>query len=685
MEAEGMKVKEVRVNNYKSMCFEEGGCVLKLDDKVTFLIGANESGKTNLLEAMLKFSAGGFTEDDIPYKSMWCGNPNPPEDLEMVSVKYEISEDDTDLVIKFPVLESVKEIELVRCYSGQIKIMHPQIDTEKDLNEYLTQIEQHAFGYNRDFRRFIRKYKRTHRPHEHYTRSMLLRLGVFVGRVGELTDSSNKAQVKMTLKKGRNLRKAIEALQDASAPIDEQFFLRLNEIQQLIDELPNVISGTQIADKIWDFVPGFAFVPADPNLWLVGEYLVDDIIGKSKEDEKLMSVGRLLSLAELDLSRTKALTDVMQSRVLETAGRKVTDIIRSVWLQERDIEIALKWSSIEGNKKLLVMIESPGHLGYPQQRSLGFRWLLEFYLSYAHAQRGNMVMLFEEPGVHLNPVAQDSLKEVIRDKVAQHNQVVYTTHLPGMYDLAFPEGCRAVIKEEGTTKIEDSYSPGHQYATWEIAMRAIGIDAPMLRMFRRNIITEGPADWIYLLAFAQLFAAEEPKVREIANGLIHVFPANKASKVPTLVPFFFQPGVKSVVLLDSDQAGIQAQDKLTKQYQIPNEYIKRIVMVNDVVRGEDKELGKGEHELEDLLGKRYYLSLVNKWLGVDKIANKDIDSPNIITSKIANIVKERYDRKFRTDEVAWILYDEVKDNKAKVPRDVRNRFRELLVKLVESF
>ena len=91
------------------------------------------------------------------------------------------------------------------------------------------------------------------------------------------------------------------------------------------------------------------------------------------------------------------------------------------------------------------------------------------------------------------------------------------------------------------------------------------------------------------------------------------------------------------------------------------------------------------HELEDLLGKSYYISLVNKWLRNGKIDEKDIDFAKIITSKVTNIVKDRYNRKFRTDEVAWLLYNEVKDNKEKIPDVVRNRFRNLLIRLVDLF
>ena len=65
-----MKVEEVLIHNYKSILSEVAACRLKLEEKVTILIGANESGKTNILESLTKFSHGQFGEADLPYHSL---------------------------------------------------------------------------------------------------------------------------------------------------------------------------------------------------------------------------------------------------------------------------------------------------------------------------------------------------------------------------------------------------------------------------------------------------------------------------------------------------------------------------------------------------------------------------------------------------------------------------------------
>lgn len=683
---EEMKISAVMIHNYKSICSEKRECCLNMNDKVTFLIGANESGKTNILESMRKFSEGGFKEDDIPYESKWFGKINPPDNLKMISVTYKIEDDDKKSLQNIhTTLASVDEITLTRCYRGQPRITSPKIETDKDVNELISQLKKNTRDFSKSLRNYIKKYKRINKADASPTRSTLMRLGVASNRIMDLKRSSDKAQITSTRKKVKNLRDAIETLSGTLGALKPEVLIPLGKIESSLEEIRNYINVKQASDKIWDIVPTFKFVPADPSLWLVGEYVVDDIINKPEDDEELVSVRRLLSLAELDIEATKDLREGMQSRALGNAGEKITEEIRSVWEQERDIKINLEWSPIEGNKKLLVMVESAGHIGYPQLRSLGFRWFIEFYLVYAIAQKGNVVLLFEEPGIQLHPDAQESLKKVMRDKVASKNQVVYTTHLPGMYDLAYPEGCRAIEKDDGITKIEDTYSPEHQYATWEVAMRAMGMSRPMLQVYSRCIIVEGTSDWVYLLTFAQLLAKDEPKLSDLACGFIHIRHYQGASGIVKHIQFHFQPGARSVVLLDSDEAGERAERKLRDDLHLPNEFISEIVMLNKVGSISD-ELGEGNHELEDVFGADYYIKLVNGVLdGKQQLKQGQLENKyNLLSTQAVKLAKQKFNVVLRKDDVAWHFRESVKSDAGSIPEAVSKRFKLILTELVDS-
>jgi predicted ATP-dependent endonuclease of OLD family len=683
-----MRVIEIKIQNYKSICSEIKECRLKLDEKVTFLIGANEGGKTNILEAMNKFSTGGFDEEDIPYKSRWWGVPNPPTDLKMVSVVYGIETDVErgHLARIHPTLKKAKEITITRYYGGGTKIILPRVNIEREFDELLGSLKRISKLFAGRLRKYIGQYKRANKTHRKLTRSALLRSNVLIESIAELQRSSEMSKVQKSRKKVARLREAIEKLPDPLDNLENDVLIPLKQLEDLITDIPKYMDAIEISKNLWKLVPRFVVVPADSKLWLVGEYVVDEIINNPEDDESLMSIRRLLSLADLNLNTARNLRGAThQSRKLENAGHKVTEIIRSVWEQEQDIEILFEWHPEEGNKKLVAMIESEGHRGFPQDRSLGFRWFLEFYLIYATAQRENAVILFEEPGIHLHPKAQENLKSVIREKVSEQSQIVYTTHLPEMYDAAHPEGCRAVEKDSGVTKICEEYSPENQYTTWEVALRALRMDDIFSLLWRRNIIVEGPADWIYLLTFGKILSATDPYFSEVASGLIHIHPIYGTSQILAKIPFFFQPGVESVVLLDSDQPGKHAKEELHRQYNCPNDYIKKIVMVNDV-KNIESELGAGYHELEDLFGIDYYASIVSDWLGGrSKISKSFLKSSNLIASQAADIVGKKFDKKFRPVEVAWHFRRLVKNGNTNIPEEVMIRFADVFRQLMSGF
>lgn len=677
-----MKAIEVEIHNYKSICIDIKECKLRLDNAVTFLVGANESGKTNILEALNKFSRGGFEDIDIPYMCPYSGESEPPTDLRMVSVTYDIEETDRKALGQIhKSLEKAKEIKLTRNYAGGPYIVSPELREGDSLKQLLSGLRKVTSDFGSNFRKYSRQYKRARRATASSTRSALFRLNSLLDQTNLLIKSFDKSKVAPAQKRIKRLRSSIESLDAPLDSLENMVINPLNEIEMLVNKLSEYMELAKISEKVWEIVPKFELVPANPELWLRGEYYVDDILNDETTDEKLVSVKRLLDLAELNLNSTRNKRPLLQTVTLNNAANKISTEIRELWEQEPDIQVKFEWDPEEGNRKLLVMIESDGHRGHPQYRSLGFRWFLEFYLLYAAGLRRNTVLMFEEPGIHLHSDGQNNLKRVIRSKVSTQCQVVYTTHSPDMCDTTYPEGCRAVAKESGVTKVEDTYSPEHQYTTWGAAMKALGINAALLRMFRKNIITEGPADWIFILTMAQILAKSSSDLIEVSSGIINIFPCQGTKTIPHTVPFFFQPGVKSVVLLDSDQAGNAAKDKLERQFNPPSRYLGKIIMVNDVIE-EGSELGKGEHELEDLLGTKYYAELVSGWLGEGKLNVKDFKSANMIAKQAANLVKVKYGRDLKTDGVAWYFRDRVLDGNEEVGDKIKTRFENLILKLV---
>ena len=116
----------------------------------------------------------------------------------------------------------------------------------------------------------------------------------------------------------------------------------------------------------------------------------------------------------------------------------------------------------------------------------------------------------------------------------------------------------------------------------------------------------------------------------------------------------------------------------------PTEHILKVVMVDDFITPE-LTLGSGDHELEDLLGVDYYVSLVSGFLRQGTLTKKDIKNPNMVTSQASSIIKQRHCLDLKADELAWYFSDLVKSGQAEIPNEVRERFKKLLLELTEPF
>ena len=682
-----MKVSDVLIHNYKSICSDVAECKILIEDRVTFLIGANESGKTNILEAMVKFTRGGFTNDDIPQMCELYGQTEIPDDLPMVSVTYKIEGDDREELKRInPGLHETNEITITRNYKGDPYISGPDLKVVVEIDRVFKDLENNYGVFAKNFRRYLRAYKKTKREVGSPTQKTALRFTLFKNDILKLFGTKDINIVPVIKRRISLLRIALSNLAIPLDSLGSEVLRPLAELENMVNILGEGSEAKKASNELWKIVPKFSLVPADPRLWLIGDYMVDNLLS-NKVKEELESVKRLLLLGNLDLKTIRGLKDEVQRSRLDQGSRKITKIIRGIWKQEEDIQIKLDWSSEEGNKKLLVMVDSTGHSGFPQFRSYGFRWFLEFYLLYAVALQSDIVLLLEEPGIHLHLDAQEYLKSLIRDTVANNNQVIYTTHLPDMYDLANPEGCRAVekdVKKGGVTAISSSYSPESQHATWEVAMRASGASSPSLRVYNRCLIVEGPSDWIFLLTMAQVLAREEPKLVDMGCGFIHIRHYQGTGGILQHVQFHFQPGARSVIVLDSDDPGRRLKQKLNTELGIPNEWV-NVLLLDECKKEDESRIVEGDqNELEDLFGKKYYAELVANTIGKDKkITEKDIKVDNMIADQAIKIAKKKYDITLRKDDVAWSFRKQITKGETQIPEEAKNKFKSLLLNTLD--
>ncbi len=209
------------------------------------------------------------------------------------------------------------------------------------------------------------------------------------------------------------------------------------------------------------------------------------------------------------------------------------------------------------------------------ERSSGLRYFLSYYIQYlAHERRidGREILLMDEPDAFLSNQGQQDLLKIFHafaspDDGSTPIQLIYVTHSPFLIDKNRGERIRVLEKgvgEEGTRVVRDA-SRNH----YEPLRSAFGSFVGETTFIGNcNLMVEGPADQILLAGAATyLRGTGAPEVETLDLNHITIVPASGASHIPYLVYLARGRDVERpavIVMLDSDKPGNEAKKTLLK-------------------------------------------------------------------------------------------------------------------------
>ncbi|MBV8147794.1 MAG: AAA family ATPase [Candidatus Eremiobacteraeota bacterium] len=140
-------------------------------------------------------------------------------------------------------------------------------------------------------------------------------------------------------------------------------------------------------------------------------------------------------------------------------------------------------------------------------RSHGLQWFLSFFIVFLverAAQHSNAVLLLDEPGVTLHPLAQEDLFRFFAG-LAQDNQLIYTAHSPFLIDPDQLSSVRVVfVNERGETEISSDLRKLERDRRRARAMFAVNaalglsVSHPLMR-YAHPTIVERMSDQTYLM------------------------------------------------------------------------------------------------------------------------------------------------------------------------------------------
>jgi predicted ATPase len=289
----------------------------------------------------------------------------------------------------------------------------------------------------------------------------------------------------------------------------------------------------------------------------------------------------LLDVARIDRSAVEdleaALRDGQEGRVgglIEQMNRSLAAHLNFNRWWRQDQEFQLRVAPRE--RELVFTIRDRTGTDYSfRERSRGLTYFLSYFVQLrAHRQTSDRpeVLLMDEPDAYLSSVGQQDLLRALEhfarpDDGSRRDQVVYVTHSPFLINKNAAHRLRVLDKgsnEEGTRIVRD-VARNH----YEPLRSSVGsYVAETVFIGGANLLVEGVADQVLLAGVTSLlrYRGEAPR-RLLDLNDVTIVPAGSASSVPYMA--YLARGRDEVkpaciAMLDGDQAGREAARKLAR-------------------------------------------------------------------------------------------------------------------------
>lgn len=412
-----MFLEKIKINNYKTYLSQE----IEFKDGITTLVGPNECGKTNLLEAVHYLT--NFTNLDKADTCYYCKNIWN----ESPSFKYYLN----PKMLGFKKLNSniVVEVDL-----DGFNIVNFSIISEEQFND------KTILNKKEDLKN---------------TYSITLPPGYLTHIHVKVPDELVKKygiSNSITIKQDETFY--FEGFEEVDLPIlsdfnkDTNHYDKLKIVKFLSDENGNLhLSPDTITEII---IKKLKIV-----YWFFDQakFIQDtvDLSTLKTTPSKYKYILNMFKIAGLDIQDFFNSISIQKLNMLSIINERLSELITNTW-KEKNLEFSL---NIGENNKLLMSFKENGQNIEPGKRSEGFKWYFSFLLDF-NAKFGseikNCIILLDEPGIHLHPGGQKMLLTQI-EELSKYNQIIYTSHLPFMINRMFPKRILYLNKKEGITQI----------------------------------------------------------------------------------------------------------------------------------------------------------------------------------------------------------------------------------------
>ncbi len=535
---------------------------IDLEASITAIVGANESGKSHLLDTIEKLIAGSKID-----RSEFC----------RYSRFFSVQQDER----RSP--DFGGEFELVNETDVELAKKHLQIDA-------LVGERFHLFRLNGD--------------------------SPVIYRTGQ------KAPIKVEAKQSK-LSLVLPAVFRLDAHVPLPASIPLCELAQNAKRPPGTRRSRY---SVFDVVFGRAwsnageFAKAAPELYGLFSGGDRDIV------EQQYELGRalLLKVAKIEPTTFEDLSEALANEregYVNGVIQKINNALASHlnfprwWAQDRDFRLMVSPREYE----LVFTIRDCTRTDYSfAERSSGLKYFLSYHvqlLAHRPPVTGQPeILLMDEPDAYLSSQGQQDLLRILEafalpDDSSRQDQVVYVTHSPFLINRNAGDRIRVLDKgvtDEGTRVVKD-VTQNH----YEPLRSSLGPFVGETSFISgSNLFVEGLADQVLLAGVSShLLAVGVPKMDTLDLNTTTIVPAGSASSVPYLVYLARGRDVvrpACVALLDSDEQGDNAVKVLARggprrKGLVPSEFVLQVGAWAETTPTLSIAPNVAVHELEDLL------------------------------------------------------------------------------------
>lgn len=598
-----MKANSVKIINYKSIVDENNTIII--EPNITPIIGKNESGKSNVIEALSCID--------------FYNRKSEMNNKDLLPRFVNVNESKMEFIVELLPYEDSIEIN-----KSVIHIKYNEMIVKGGLYEYF---ESNILPIINDFIILLKNYPTNSNDYQ-----------VFIKYINIL---KNKKMDIPLICQALNFFKS-KYLKENNTDIEKKnILIRICDLwEELISQIP-------------------VFYKRNDRKILASSYSVDEAKKAINNPNSLLK--QLLKVIDVSIEEfVNAITsESFSNRSLQSKiNKKVNKIINNQFVKfynEEAVKLSLNFTS---GKVFLEVTTNEGETVTLNERSNGLKWYLNLFIDIManDLPQRNVVYLLDEPGISLHINAQKQILNLFNDLTSKGNQVIYTTHLPTMLSLENNgiHRIRAVDKtEEGVSRIfktayDSRITTNNVLDTLTPITKALGMsinDLFGISNSKVNIIVEGVSDLIYLSEFNKLFYEYADKFQFIAScGAENVF---------NIYAILNGWGSLAIILLDYDAEGVKVgEGKLNKKYDL--KFNKDYLYVLDITQEDltNKTFANNPYVIEDLVGKEILNDFkennnINEKIDKALLAKLYTNSINKNFNNLNCITKENFRRLFQ--------------------------------------